>query len=120
MNSSNGNGQHAVVEARSGVTKHETSRGGTRQRFSFLKNTPRWLQISVAAILIGAGFAFYLHWPAAGETHSGKGGIPPIMIGTAAASRGDIGVYVKALGTVTPLNTVSVTARVAGQIARVE
>ena len=36
------------------------------------------------------------------------------------ATTGDIGVYVQALGTVTPLNTVSLTARVAGQIAKVE
>jgi multidrug efflux system membrane fusion protein len=85
-----------------------------------LKGAPKWLQISLAALLIVAGFAFYLHWRAAGETHSSKGGSPPIMISTAAASRGDIGVYVKALGTVTPLTTVSVTARVAGQIAKVE
>ena len=119
-NSSDGNGQHAVVKARSRVAKHETSRADARQRFSPLKGAPRWLQISIAAILIAGGFAFYLHWRATGETHSGKGGIPPTMISTAAASRGDIGIYVKALGTVTPLNTVSVTARVAGQIAKVE
>jgi multidrug efflux system membrane fusion protein len=42
------------------------------------------------------------------------------MISTATANAGDIGVYVKGLGTVTPLNTVSLTARVAGQIANVE
>ncbi|MEY2498352.1 MAG: rane fusion protein multidrug efflux system [Verrucomicrobiota bacterium] len=118
--SSDGNGQHAGVEARSRVTKRETSRAGARQKSSFLKRARRWLQLSVAAILIAAGFAFYLHWRAAGQTHSGKGGTPPIMISTVAASRGDIGVYVKALGTVTPINTVSVTARVAGQIAKVE
>jgi multidrug efflux system membrane fusion protein len=120
MNFSDGNGQHSLMETPSRVTKHETSRAGARQRFSFLKDAPRWLQISLAAILIVIGFAFYLHWRAAGEPHSGKGGIPSIMISTAAASSGDIGVSVKALGTVTPLNTVSVTARVAGQIAKVE
>jgi multidrug efflux system membrane fusion protein len=120
MNFSDGNGQHGVMRARSRIIKHKKSRTRARQRFSFLKRAPRWLEISVAAILIVAGFAFYLHWRAGGETHSGKGGMPPIMISTAAASSGDIGVYVKALGTVTPLNTVSVTARVAGQIAKVE
>jgi len=120
MNSSDGNGLHAVVEATSRVTKHQTSRAGARQRFSFLKDAPRWLQISAAAILIVGGFAFYLHWRAAEETNSGKAGIPSILISTATAVSGDVSVYVKALGTVTPLNTVSVTARVAGQIAKVE
>jgi multidrug efflux system membrane fusion protein len=120
MNSSRGNGRHAVAQARSRVKTRETPPTGARQEISLLTGRPRWLPISLAAILIVAGFAFYLHWRAAGETHSGKGGIPPIMISTAAASKGDIGVFVKALGTVTPLTTVSVTARVAGQIAKVE
>jgi membrane fusion protein, multidrug efflux system len=120
MNSSDGNGQHTAVEAPSRVTKHERSSTGVRQRFSFLKGARRWLQIFVAAILIVGGFAFYSHWRAAKATNSGKGGIPPILISAATATSGDIGLYVKGLGTVTPLNTVSLTARVAGQIANVE
>ena len=36
------------------------------------------------------------------------------MINTVTAHSGDIGVYVQALGTVTPLNTVSLTARMSG------
>jgi multidrug efflux system membrane fusion protein len=50
---------------------------------------------------------------------SSQGGSPPVMINTVTARSGDIGVYVQALGTVTPLNTVSLTARVSGQIAKV-
>ena len=42
------------------------------------------------------------------------------MINTVTAKIGDIGVYVQALGTVTPLNTVSLTAQVSGRIAKVE
>ena len=42
-----------------------------------------------------------------------------MMINTVTARSGDIGVYVQALGTVTPLNTISLTARVSGQIAKV-
>ena len=37
----------------------------------------------------------------------------------AAAQKGDLGVYVQALGTVTPLNTVSIVSRVQGQIMKV-
>ena len=43
-----------------------------------------------------------------------------MMINTVTARSGDIGVYVQALGTVTPLKTVSLTARVSGQITKVE
>ncbi len=80
----------------------------------------RWRLIVVTGILIAGAAAIYLHLIAGQKQDSNKGGIPPLQISTANATTGDIGVYVEALGTVTPLNTVSLTARVAGQIAKVE
>ena len=44
---------------------------------------------------------------------------PPVAISTATVTKGDIGVYVNALGTVTPINTVSITSRVLGSITSV-
>jgi len=41
------------------------------------------------------------------------------MISTATAQKGDIGVYVSALGVATPLNTVAVRSRVDGQLVKV-
>ena len=41
------------------------------------------------------------------------------MVTTAVAHQGDIGIYLNALGTVTPVYTVSVTSRVQGQITQV-
>jgi membrane fusion protein, multidrug efflux system len=43
----------------------------------------------------------------------------PTLISTAIAQTGSIGVYVQGLGIVTPVNTVAVEARVAGQITKV-
>jgi multidrug efflux system membrane fusion protein len=40
----------------------------------------------------------------------------PIIIHAAAAQRGDMGVYIDALGTVTPISTVNIYSQVSGQI----
>ena len=48
-----------------------------------------------------------------------KGGTPPVMISTVNAHRGDIGVYVNALGVVTPVSTVAIKSRVDGQLMAV-
>jgi membrane fusion protein, multidrug efflux system len=76
--------------------------------------------VIVAAVLVfvsAAGLYFYLQFA---NSSGKKGGPPPVMISAATASSGNIGVYVQALGTVTPVYTVSLTARVSGQITKVE
>ena len=49
-----------------------------------------------------------------------QAGPPPITISTVSARRGDIGVYVNALGVVTPVNTVAIKSRVDGQLMAVD
>jgi multidrug efflux system membrane fusion protein len=68
--------------------------------------------------MVGA-VAVYLHLKSASPSNV-KSSIPPVVIGTVDANKGDIGVYVKALGTVTSLSTVSLSARVTGQVAKVQ
>ena len=54
-----------------------------------------------------------------GGGHGGHMAQAEVPIREATATAGDIGVYVSALGTVTPVYTVTVTARVQGQIMQV-
>ena len=49
----------------------------------------------------------------------GPGGRPPVTVGVAKASLGSIPITVSALGTVTPLATVQVQARVSGELDRI-
>jgi multidrug efflux system membrane fusion protein len=74
----------------------------------------------MAGFLAIAGTVIYRHRTASptrlGKTASAP---PPPMISTATSRKGDIGIYVKALGTVVPLNTISVRSRVDGELLKV-
>src|SRR6266566_8261300 len=119
MISSKGQSDQAVIEPPSRVTKPQ-GRAANASQQPHLPRRHRWLRISLGAIVTIVAITVYSRWHAGEQRGSGKGAVPPVMISTATASTGEIGVYVQALGTVTPLNTVSLTARVAGQISKVE
>lgn len=78
----------------------------------------RWLLgialVAIAVVLVVRNIVAEKH-----EAASSKKGPAAIPVQTMAARKGDIGVYLDALGTVTPVYTVSVMARVQGQIMRV-
>ncbi|MGH8023359.1 MAG: efflux RND transporter periplasmic adaptor subunit [Limisphaerales bacterium] len=81
----------------------------------------RWPWALGAVIVIILVIAFLTHrHSGAGAGHWRGGGNLAVLISTATAQKGDMGVYVEALGTVTPVDTVSVVARVPGQIVKVE
>jgi len=81
-----------------------------------------WLVISVLVIII-LGVLYFLHARAKASSGaaSGRGGagLGPTVVSTAKAQTGDIGIYVNALGVVTPLSTVSIKTRVDGQLMKV-
>jgi len=72
------------------------------------------------ALLAVAGLLYY-QYEAAESTQKAKANTAsrPIPILTATANKGEMGIYVEALGTVTPVYTVTVTSRVQGQIMEV-
>jgi membrane fusion protein, multidrug efflux system len=88
-----------------------------------------WLVVAVLAI---AGFWYYRSWhskasknPAASAPGQPRSGGPsgkadfsvPVVVAT--TSKGDLPVYLNGLGTVTPLNTVTIRSRVDGQLVNV-
>jgi membrane fusion protein, multidrug efflux system len=78
-----------------------------------------WLWLFVIAALV-AGSIFYYQRQMVGESKAKAAPAPrAVPIVTATAHNGDVGVYVEALGTVTPVYTVTVTSRVQGQIMEV-
>ena len=78
-----------------------------------------WVWLLVAVVLLG-GVAI---WERRGASSEAKaGGDPssrPVLVSTAVAQQGDIGIYLNALGAVTPVYTVTVTGRVQGEITQV-
>ena len=74
--------------------------------------------LAVVVLLVGITI-----WSRRGaNTEAKAGGDPasrPVMVSTATAHRGDIGVFLNALGAVTPVYTVTVTSRVQGEITKV-
>jgi multidrug efflux system membrane fusion protein len=74
------------------------------------------------AVVAGAGWYITTHAGSSSSARQGGrfGANSPIPVGLAAAAKGDIPIVIKALGTVTPLATVTVKAQITGQLTQVE
>lgn len=76
-----------------------------------------WLLFGALIIVIFVG---YRDCAAADHKEAAKpAGPPPAAITAAAAKAGDINIYIQALGTVTPVNTVTVYSQITGRITSV-
>ena len=91
---------------------------------SSAQSSRRWLIIFL--LVAALGLLIWWLWPAAPEQSQGPGGRPgfgafsgPVPVRVAPVKQGAFEVYYKALGTVTPLNTVNVRSRVAGELVEV-
>jgi multidrug efflux system membrane fusion protein len=83
----------------------------------------RWRIWLLVAVCLAVGAYSYLAVRGRGPATADKKGAPPptrsTPVAAASARKGDIGVYLTGLGSVTPLNTVVVKSRVDGQLMRV-
>jgi multidrug efflux system membrane fusion protein len=76
--------------------------------------------ISILALSILAVVAFFvLHKPHGHEQAGIAKAQPPVPVATSTAKKGEIGVYIEALGTVTPMYSVNSVSRVQGQVMAV-
>jgi membrane fusion protein, multidrug efflux system len=93
------------------------------------RKSHRWVWIGVIVAVVALG-VWYLHdskssteaqSPTAGGTKGGRQGGPAMVVPVvvASATRGDFPVFFNGLGTVTAFNTVTVRARVDGQIVKI-
>jgi len=83
------------------------------------RKSHKWVWIVVVILLILVIFYFYRQHQKAAEAAAAKKPVPTAPISTTTARKGDIGVYINALGTVTPVYTATITSRVDGQITNV-
>ena len=84
------------------------------------KKKPRkWIWIVIPLLLIVAAVLYYQYELKRRASNVHAATPPTVPVSTAAARKGDIGVYINALGTVTPVYTVTVTSRVQGEIVNV-
>ncbi|MDB5393312.1 MAG: efflux transporter, family, subunit [Rhodospirillales bacterium] len=105
------------------ASTHETtvgdSRFGPRRRI----RPWVWIKRNKWALLIGLvviGALIWIIWPKSVETPlGGRGAGAPIAVNTAKVETGDVQVILNALGTVTPLATVTVRTQISGQLQQI-
>jgi multidrug efflux system membrane fusion protein len=73
----------------------------------------------VILLVFGVGFWLVLHHQEQTTTKAPRGGGGPVTVTTVTAQKGDIGSYLDAIGTVTPVYTSSITSQVNGIVTAV-
>jgi len=107
-----------VTEQRpdSGVSReseHHTTENSTTRKSRW------WIWLIVVVVILVIVAIWERRGGSSDAKASGDASSRPVMVTTATGHQGDIGIYLNALGTVTPVYTVTVTSRVQGEITQV-
>ena len=81
----------------------------------------RWVWLLAVCLLVIGVCAYFVYsgWMSSAARKQGTAPARAVPVVTATAAKGDINIYLNGLGSVTPLNTVTVKSRVDGQLMRV-
>jgi multidrug efflux system membrane fusion protein len=107
------------------VTEHQASSTDSRQSGHHTTENASthksrwWLWLIFTLVLIAVVVWWMRRGSAPEAKTTGDAASRPVLISAATAHQGDIGIYLNALGTVTPVYTVTVTSRVQGEITQV-
>ena len=106
-----------MTEERKPVSSEPSGKAG---KGGGLGRWPVWLG---AAIILALGIWFWVHKRSGASPEAARkaqaAAVRSVPVVATPARKGEIGVYLTGLGTVTPLNTVTVKSRVDGQLMRV-
>jgi multidrug efflux system membrane fusion protein len=82
----------------------------------------KWIWVALVVLIAGTGGYYYYHQRAkenAAASAQAQAAPRAVAVAIATAHQGDIGIYINALGTVTPVYTDTITSRVQGEITNV-
>ena len=97
--------------------KYSAAEASSRARLGSASDWRTWL--IGALVLLIVGYFWYARRQAAQATAAAKVAHPAVPVSGARAQRGDLNLYLTAIGAVTPLNTTTVKSRVDGAIQNI-
>ena len=114
------------TETSSLAPEKSTNSPGQSRYSSFDDSAPKkkstaWVWLIVLVVIAAAGYFMYRQYQAMQSEDAARANNRPraVPVTTATAKKQDMGVYVEALGTVTPIYTDTITSRVQGQIVNI-
>jgi multidrug efflux system membrane fusion protein len=118
MPEKNGNRDGAAMTPQSPL--EETGNAPSENTSSTGRSRLWWLIVPLLGLLAGGA---YLYWGGktalSAKQAAAKNASQPVPVVAQAAGKADVGVYITGLGTVTPLNTVTVRSRIDGQLMEI-
>jgi multidrug efflux system membrane fusion protein len=97
--------------------KYSAAEQASRVRTSYASDWRTWL--IGALILLLVGYFWYARRQAAETAAAAKVARPPIPVSAVRATRGDLDLYITAIGAVSPFNTATIKSRVDGAIQNI-